>query len=88
VTGFVYRREEDPSGHFMVARFLMTCCSADAYAIALPVQWAAAEGLTADTWVRVVGTVRVGRFRDNTLPILQAMEVHIEDRPRQTYLYQ
>jgi len=88
VTGFVYRREGDPDGHFVLSRFLMVHCTADAYAIGMPVAWTRAEALSADTWVRVRGTVRVGSFGGNTLPILDAATVDQRvERPTQAYLY-
>jgi uncharacterized repeat protein (TIGR03943 family) len=89
VTGFVYRRDGDPKDSFVVMRFLMSCCSADAYAIGMPVVWANAEALPVDSWVRVRGTVNAGRFRDQTLPILTASGVEENiPRPKQAYLYQ
>lgn len=88
VTGFVYRREGDPDGHFVLSRFLMVHCTADAYAIGMPVTWTRAEALPADTWVRVRGTVRIGSFGGNTLPILDAVSVDPRvERPTQAYLY-
>jgi uncharacterized repeat protein (TIGR03943 family) len=88
VTGFVYRRSGDPDGYFVISRFLMVHCTADAYAIGMPVAWAGAGTLTDDTWVRVRGTVRVGTFGGSTLPILEATAVDERvDRPSQAYLY-
>jgi uncharacterized repeat protein (TIGR03943 family) len=89
VVGFVYRRDGDPEGYFVVARFLMVHCAADAYAVGMPVAWRGGEALLLDTWVRVRGTVKVDKFRDNTLPIITATSVDDRtERPRQTYLYQ
>lgn len=88
VIGFVYRRAGDPSGYFMVARFMMSCCTADTYAIGLPVAWAEADNLAVDTWVRVQGPVRVGQFGKNTMPIIQASSVDASvAKPAQPYLY-
>jgi uncharacterized repeat protein (TIGR03943 family) len=86
--GFVYRREDDPKGSFVVMRFLMVHCAADAYAVGMPVLWADAPALPIDSWVRVRGTVNVGAYRDQTLPILTAtfVEANVE-RPQQPYLY-
>ncbi len=89
VVGFVYRRDDDPAGSFVVMRFLMSCCSADAYAVGMPVIWSGAEALPIDSWVRVQGTVSVGSFRGQTLPILTATAVDNSiERPKQAYLYQ
>ena len=89
ITGFVYRQEGDPDGYFVVARFLMVHCTADAYAVGMPVVWPEAQALPSDTWVRVRGTVQVGDFRGNVLPILAATSVDDRaERPKQVYLYQ
>lgn len=88
VVGFVYRRDGDPKGHFMVARFLMSCCSADASAVGLPVAWEQADGLPLDTWVRVRGPARVQQFGKNTLPVIEAKSVDTTiGAPAQPYLY-
>jgi putative membrane protein len=89
VIGFVYRREDDPKDAFVVMRFLMSCCSADAYAVGMPVMWTNAEAMPVDSWVRVQGTVSVGNFRGQMLPILTATAVDSNiERPKQAYLYQ
>ena len=85
VSGFVYREPTFPEGHFMVARFTMSCCVADAYPIGLPV--AAADGFATGEWVRVQGELRAGHFGDDFVPIVQAAQVEIIDEPEQTYLY-
>jgi putative membrane protein len=88
VIGFVYRREGDPKGHFMVARFLMSCCSADASAVGVPVAWNQADNLSVDTWVRVRGPVKVQPFGRNTLPVIDATSVDATiGAPAQPYLY-
>jgi len=89
VIGFVYRRDDDPKDSFVVMRFLMSCCSADAYAVGMPVVWSGAESLPVDSWVRVRGTVSAGAFRGQMLPILTASAVESSiERPKQAYLYQ
>jgi uncharacterized repeat protein (TIGR03943 family) len=86
--GFVYRREGDPQDAFVVMRFLMVHCAADAYAVGMPVKWAQAEALPIDGWVRVRGTVTLGTFRGQTLPILTAASVDDTiERPKQAYLF-
>ena len=88
VIGFVYRREGDPSGHFMVARFVMSCCSADASAVGMPVAWADAESLPVDKWVHVRGAVKVQQFGKNSLPVIEAKSVEdMAGPPPQPYLY-
>jgi uncharacterized repeat protein (TIGR03943 family) len=87
VVGFVYRDEEMAADQFMVARFLIVCCVADAIPVGLPVHYAEAAHLELDTWVRVKGTFAAGEVRGERLPIIVADEVTVVSQPVQPYLY-
>jgi putative membrane protein len=51
------------------------------------VQWAEASALAQGAWVRIVGTVQVGEFRGEQVPIIQATTVEIVEQPKHPYLY-
>jgi uncharacterized repeat protein (TIGR03943 family) len=92
VVGFVYRDARfDRPDQFMVARFIMSCCAADAQAIGLIVEWPGAESLRDDTWVRVRGTVEVAEWGGALLPHIMAHDgesgVERLDQPQNPYLY-
>jgi uncharacterized repeat protein (TIGR03943 family) len=87
VVGFVYRDEEMPADQFMVARFLIICCVADAIPVGLPVRYAEAAHLELDTWVRVRGTFVAGEVWGERLPVIAAEEVTVVPQPAQPYLY-
>lgn len=87
VVGFVYREATFAGDSFMVARFTVSCCVADASAIGLAVIWDAAGDFPQDTWVRVQGTFEVGEFRGDTVPVLQAASVETVEQPEHPYLY-
>jgi uncharacterized repeat protein (TIGR03943 family) len=87
VVGFVYHDEEMPADQFMVARFVIVCCVADAIPVGLPVRYAEAPHLELDTWVRVEGTFAAGEVRGERLPIIVADEVTAVSQPAQPYLY-
>lgn len=87
VVGFVYREPNFGENRFMVARFTISCCVADASAIGVPVAWDEAESLPADSWVRVTGTFKVDNFRDDRAPVLQAESVEAVPQPEHPYLY-
>jgi uncharacterized repeat protein (TIGR03943 family) len=87
VIGFVYREASFPKNQFMVARFAISCCVADASAIGLPVTWDKAGDFPADTWIRVKGTFQVGDFRGDTAPILMADSIEKVSQPAHPYLY-
>jgi uncharacterized repeat protein (TIGR03943 family) len=85
VIGFVYPRDELPEGRFMLGRFMLSCCAADAFVIGLPVIWNTPPA--PNTWVRVRGKMQVGELDDETTLILQAESVEAIDEPDVPYLY-
>jgi uncharacterized repeat protein (TIGR03943 family) len=92
VVGFVYRDARfDEAAQFMVARFVISCCVADAQAIGLIVDWPLADTLHEDSWVRVRGRFEVREFNGVLAPWLVADEgdqgVQLVDQPDSPYLY-
>ena len=53
--GFVVRNKEAPAGQFLLVRFLISCCAADASPVAVPVKWPEAQTLENNQWVKVFG---------------------------------
>ena len=87
VRGFVYRDERFPTGTFMVSRFLLSCCVADAVPIGLAVRWPEADFLEDDAWVWVSGEFSIETFLDERVLLLIAAEVVPAEQPPQPYLY-
>jgi len=87
VTGFVYREPTFLDDDFMVSRFTMSCCVADAFAIGLPVTFANSEQFTDGTWVEVQGKLRANDFGENFVPVVYATSVETIKEPTQPYLY-
>jgi putative membrane protein len=87
IIGFVYREPGFPDGQFMVARFTISCCVADAGAIGLPVVWADETAIPDSQWVRIQGSFQLGEWRDQELPILYATSVETTAQPDHPYLY-
>ncbi|HUF38570.1 MAG TPA: TIGR03943 family protein [Anaerolineales bacterium] len=87
VIGFVYKDERLGDGQFLVARFTVSCCVADAFAIGMAVDWPEADALDEISWVRVVGPVEVLELGDQTLPRIRAEMVQEVYQPDQPYLF-
>lgn len=87
VIGFVYRDDRFGTDEFMVGRFIISCCVADAAPIGLIVQTADAGIWQSDQWVQVKGHFEKGRFGNADMPILIADEIIATEQPRQPYLY-
>ncbi len=87
VVGFVYQDKQYGNTHFLVTRFVVSCCVADAAALGLVVAWPAAQQLHNDQWVEVTGTFAAGHLATWSLPILVAQQVTPVAVPNQPYLY-
>jgi putative membrane protein len=87
VVGFVFRDESYGVDQFMVSRFVLSCCVADATVLGLIVSWPDSSSLSNDAWVEVEGTFQTGQFDGKSTPILVADRVTHTDAPRQPYLY-
>jgi uncharacterized repeat protein (TIGR03943 family) len=87
VIGFVYRDDRFSQDRFMVARFTVSCCVADAAPIGLIVQWPESASLPTDQWVEVSGRFAVGVFDGAEIPVLVAEEIVPTEPPAQPYLY-
>lgn len=88
VIGFVYRDDRFTDTQFMVSRFTVSCCVADAAPIGLIVEWPDTAVLTADSWVEVSGTIQARTFNGIEIPVLVANSVAPTETPSQPYLYQ
>ncbi len=87
VVGFVYIEPGIPEDEFMVARFTLSCCVADASAIGLPVIWADASDLPQNQWVQAQGVIEVVEMDGDMRPILRAESVEVVPQPEHPYLY-
>lgn len=80
--GFVARDQGMPADEFMLSRFLVSCCVADALSIQVRIVGAPPGKLAEDDWVRVTGAMYpLGRE-----VIVDASEVVPVPRPKRPYL--
>lgn len=87
VTGFVYRDERFAPNEFMVSRFVVSCCAADAAPIGLVVRADNSSQLATDAWVEVAGQFTPGQLGGEALPVLVAASITPTEVPAQPYLY-
>jgi putative membrane protein len=87
VSGFVYHDPRLEEGQFLVGRFTITCCVADAFAIGMVVHWPDTEHLSDNVWVRVQGTIAVTEADGQRIPSILATSVEQIPQPPQPYLY-
>jgi putative membrane protein len=87
VIGFVYHDPRLPPGEFMVSRFVITCCVADAFAIGMIVQTKDAESLQDNAWVRVKGQVQSTNLGGHKMALVLADTLQDALQPSQPYLF-
>ena len=87
VIGFVYHDTRLPAGHYMVSRFAITCCVADAFAIGMVVQPATADTIVDNTWIDVKGPVQSINVDGHQVPLIVSGIVTPVQPPQQPYLF-
>jgi uncharacterized repeat protein (TIGR03943 family) len=86
VVGFVFPDERLGTEAFYVVRYTVTCCAADAAAVALPVRWDESATFPADSWVQVQGTLGTITHNGQTMPAIIAATVVPVEQPGRPYL--
>ena len=87
VIGFIYHDPRLPEGEFMVSRFIITCCVADAFAVGMTVDWPQEMHFEDNTWINVQGTLDVMQIGSQTVPLIHATVIEPVSAPEQPYLY-
>lgn len=87
VTGFVYHDPRLPENQFIVSRFVITCCTADASAIGMVVTWNGSNALKQSDWIEVKGPVQSSQLGGQPIPLIEAILVQPAQQPQQPYLY-
>ncbi len=87
VIGFVYRDDRFTEDQFLLSRFMITCCVADAVAVGLVVDAADAADYPVDTWVQVTGTFAGGEIDGQPIPVVIPDQIVPIQPPDQPYLY-
>ena len=87
VIGFVYHDPRLKNGQFLVSRFALVCCTADAFALGMVVDWPQSSALPNDQWIKVKGPVQTTDLENQKLPLIQASSVEPVQQPDQPYLF-
>ncbi len=87
VVGFVYHDTRLAEGQFLVGRFAVSCCVADALALGMIVNSAQAANLRDNSWVRVRGPVQAANLAGRPIPLITAESIEQVAEPEQPYLY-
>ncbi|NJL20395.1 MAG: TIGR03943 family protein [Leptolyngbyaceae cyanobacterium SM1_3_5] len=88
VKGFVIHPPNLPEGYFVISRFVITCCAADAYPVGLPVKIEGSRSqYPADSWQQVRGNMITETLDNQRQLVIQASEIKAVPQPRNPYAY-
>ena len=73
--GIVYRDEKVPAGHFILFRFVIACCAADAQPVGIIVHAGDLEKLKNDMWVNVKGRFELRKIDGSPTACIEAESV-------------
>ncbi|MCD1260446.1 TIGR03943 family protein [Paenibacillus athensensis] len=85
--GFVYRDTGMSDTQFIVGRFAVTCCTADASTYGVVVQSSNANRFADDTWVTVSGTIGEMTYKGKKVITIQAASIEKTKPPENPYVY-
>lgn len=86
VSGFVIHPSDWSENHMMVARFVLTCCAADAYPVGLPVQLKGdRDEFAPDSWVAIQGQMMTETLDGQRRLVIQPNEVTAIPEPNNPY---
>ncbi|NEW05490.1 TIGR03943 family protein [Paenibacillus sp. SYP-B3998] len=87
LSGFVYREDNMKNDQFVVGRFAVSCCSADATPYGVMVDFPTAQNYTKDMWVKVSGTIQNGSYNGNDIFTIKASNIEKIKAPESPYIY-
>lgn len=85
--GFVYSQPDFAPEEFVVARFSVSCCTADANVLGILVEEPGAKKWPVDSWVKVRGKLELRTFDGYEMLVLKASQVQQVEAPKDPYVY-
>jgi uncharacterized repeat protein (TIGR03943 family) len=86
VEGLVVYDEAEMEGYFLIARFMIACCAADARPITLPVLLNSGDQVPTG-WIRLNGTIGEGLIEEQRSIVIQMDSVENIPDPKNPYAY-
>ncbi|WP_103108691.1 TIGR03943 family putative permease subunit [Brevibacillus reuszeri] len=85
--GFVYRQTDFSAEQFVVARFSVSCCTADASVFGILVEKPDGSKWAKDSWVKVRGKLELRKVDGFDMLVLKANQVEPVKAPKDPYVY-
>ena len=88
VQGFVVHPPDLPSQYFLLSRFVITCCAADAYPVGLPVKVREnRDAYPVDTWLEIEGKMITETLDGKRKLTIEASSLKKIPEPQNPYFY-
>lgn len=87
ISGFVYKDENYKKNEFAIARFMMTCCSADMQIVGLKCNDISGIIYDNDTWVKAIGKLELQEVNGEEVAILNIRQLEKVEAPKNQYVY-
>lgn len=87
LSGFVYRDETMNARQFVIGRFSVQCCSADAAPFGVLIESDRAGLYANDQWVEMTGTIGTTKFDGSELMVVKAEQIVKIQPPKEQYVY-
>lgn len=88
VQGFVVYSPNLPKDYFIISRFVLTCCAADAYPVGLPVKFTGSrDAYPADSWQEVRGEMITETIDNKRQLVIKAAEITKIPQPQNPFFY-
>ncbi|MBS7531673.1 TIGR03943 family protein [Hazenella sp. IB182353] len=87
ILGFVYHDQTLKKDEFVIGRFTVTCCTADAMVIGVVVKDPHAIQLKNKKWIEVTGTLTTTKQEGYDMPAIQLTSSEDTTEPKDPYIY-
>ncbi len=87
ISGFIFREDNLSDQQFVIARFAMQCCAADAMPFGVLVESDHANSYAKDEWVRIRGTLTKTEFNGYEIMLIEADSIERITEPASPYVY-
>ncbi|MBD7912146.1 MULTISPECIES: TIGR03943 family protein [Clostridium] len=87
IVGFVYKEDGMKSNQFALVRNMMVCCTADMQMVGLLCDNAEPVKYEVDTWLKVNGTLELGKRLEEKVAIIKVKNIEKVDAPKTPYVY-
>lgn len=88
ILGFVFREHDFNEDQFVIARFGLSCCVADASVFGTLASFPEANQYGDDKWVKLKGTLSTTTYQDWMLPSIDVASIEVVEQPETPYVYE